>query len=179
MVEISTAPVPVQVVPEVPVEPEVVEPTVDRPAVAVEVMGIVRGMLHLHGRIKRPRISKKPKEFATEWVMTMVSPLLARNRQPIGTIRVVVRVPKLGKNVKVRIDWTRDAFGFWFREEFILRDAVQAPRMANLAPLTAALVLVRWTVDGSVRLKSMNRMLKKVKKNTAKDRMAEAGLVLG
>lgn len=152
-------------------------PEIDRGRSAELAMRIVYGMLTRDRRIRQARISPHPVETPTAYEMTLVSPLIDERRNKIGTIRVFVLVPKHGENIQIRIEWTRNAFGFWFQEKVVLKKSVENPSMALLAPLRAAMILVRQTVTGSVKLKSMIRMIRKVKKHRGKDAILQYGLV--
>jgi hypothetical protein len=142
-------------------------------------MEIVHGLLKRMGRIKYPMITPRPKSFQSQWAMMLVSPLLNRKRQDIGTIRVMVTTFNETNNIRVRVEWTRHAFGFWYRQDVWLSNAAMNPRMAKLAPLENAFGLVRLTADGGARLKGMIRVVKKIKKNQTKDRAMRQGLMMG
>lgn len=141
-------------------------------------MDAVRGLLYKGSRIKRERVSRKP-SGVSEYTMIMASPLLNRKRQPVGSIRVYVTVGKASNDIRVRIQWTRNAFGFWYVKDAVLVGAVDHPlpiSTTNLMPIMAA---VKHTADGTTILKSMNRTHKKKKKNKVRDKAIMSGLVMG
>lgn len=141
-------------------------------------MDMVRDLLLRMGRIKRELMSPKP-TGTSEYSMMLVADLLDRRRRDIGAIRIYVTVLANGDNIKFTIEWTRHAFGFWYRNEVILNNAVEDPENANVTKLRTALDPIQWTADGTTRVDSMNRMFKKVKKSRVRDRAARAGLMVG
>jgi len=141
-------------------------------------LDMVRDLLLRMGRIKRELVSPKPRG-QSEYTMMLVGDLLNRRRQSIGLIRVYVTVPASGENIKFTIEWTRHAFGFWYRSEVTLNDAVDDPEHANVNKLRTALDPIQWTADGTTKVKSMNRMFKKIKKSRVRDRASRAGLMVG
>lgn len=154
-------------------------PEVSPQIVATETgMAMVRDLLLRMGRIKRELVSPKP-TGTSEYSMMLVGSLLNRRHRDIGTIRIYVTVPANGENIKFTIEWTRHAFGFWYRQEVILKDAVDDPEHANVQKLRTALDPIQWTADGTTRVKSMNRMFKKIKKSRVRDRASRAGLMVG
>lgn len=154
-------------------------PIADYPTAATDTMDIVTGMLRRMGRIRRPMISRNPRDMPAEVVMVMVSPLLNRRRNDVGTIRVYVVVSKLSGDIKVRIEWTRHAFGFWFRQDVWLYGAAQNPRTAKLSDLERAFFKVKATAEGTTTFQGQLHMFKKIKKSRSRDRMARMGLALG
>ena len=154
-------------------------PIADYPTAAIDTMDIVTGMLRRRGRIRHPMISRQPRDTPSDAVMIMVSPLLNRRRQDIGTIRVYVIVSKLSNDIKVRVEWTRHAFGFWFREDVWMYGAAQNPKAAKLTELERAFNSVKHTADGTTTFRGQIHMHRKIKKNRNRDRSAHLGLVLG
>jgi hypothetical protein len=141
-------------------------------------MDIVHDLLSKMGRIKRELVSPKP-TGQSEYSMMLVGDLLNRRRRNIGAIRVYVTVPAKGNDIKYTIEWTRHAFGFWYRKEMKLRNAVEDPAHAKIGLLRSALDPVQWTADGTVKLASMNKMFRKIKKSRVRDRAARSGLMVG
>ena len=154
-------------------------PIADYPTAATDTMGIVTGMLKRMGRIKHPMISRQPRDMPAESVMVMVSPLLNRRRNDVGTIRVYVIVNKMSNDIKIRVEWTRHAFGFWFRQDVWLYGAALNPKMAKLNDLERAFYSVKQTAEGTTTFKGQLRTYRKVKKNRSRDRTARMGLALG
>jgi len=155
------------------------QPEISPQIVATETgMDMVRDLLLRMGRIKRELVS--PRVTGTsEYSMMLVANLLNRRRRDIGGIRVYVTVPANGKDIKYTIEWTRHAFGFWYRKEFVLRGAVEDPENADIKKLRNALDPIQWTADGTTKVDSMNRMFKKIKKSRVRDRASRAGLMVG
>lgn len=141
-------------------------------------MAMVRDLLLRMGRIKRELVSPKP-TGTSEYSMMLVADLLNRRRRDIGAIRIYVTVPANGDDIKFTIEWTRHAFGFWYRKELILRGAVDDPEDASSSRLRTALDPIQWTADGTTKVDSMNRMFKKIKKSRVRDRASRAGLMVG
>lgn len=141
-------------------------------------MAMVRDLLLRMGRIKKELVSPKATGQA-EYSMMLVANLLSRRRRDIGGIRIYVTVPANGNDIKFVIEWTRHAFGFWYRKEVVLRDFVKDPENANIGVLRTALDPIQWTADGTSRVASMNRMFKKIKKSRVRDRASRAGLRIG
>jgi len=154
-------------------------PEVSPQIVAAETgMAMVRDLLLRMGRIKRELVS--PKATGTsEYSMMLVATLLSRKRRDIGAIRIYVTVPASGKDIKFTIEWTRHAFGFWYRKEVTLKGAVEDPENANVGRLRSALDPIQWTADGTSKVASMNRTFKKIKKSRVRDRASRAGLMVG
>jgi|GEM_PF-3460587 len=141
-------------------------------------LDMVRDLLLRMGRIKRELVSPRPRG-QSEYTMMLVGDLLSRRRRNVGLIRVYVTVPANGENIKFTIEWTRHSFGFWYRQEVTLRGAVDDPEHANVNRLRTALDPIGWTADGTSKVKSMNRMFKKIKKSRVRDRASRAGLMVG
>lgn len=141
-------------------------------------MYMVRSMLDKSGRVKRTVVSINP-TGVSEHTMVMVSRLLNKKRDAIGAVRVFVTAPVNGEDVKVTFEWTRNAFGFWYRKTIKLRDFVGDLEDLEMGKIRVVLDPLRWTADGSVRLNSMNRMFKKVKKNRVMDRALHSRLRTG
>jgi hypothetical protein len=109
----------------------------------------------------------------------LVGDLLNRRRRDIGAIRVYVTVPTSKNDIKFTIEWTRHAFGFWYQQIVVLAGAVEDPKNMDVSKLRTALNPVEWTADGTTRVKSMNRMFRKIKKSRVRDRASRAGLMVG
>lgn len=154
-------------------------PIPDYPTAATDMMDIVTGMLKRMGRIRHPMISRQPREMSSEVVMVMVSPLLDRRRNDVGTIRVYVIVSKLSNDIKVRVEWTRHAFGFWFRNDVWMYGAAMKPKGVKLSDLERAFWAVKKTAEGSMTFQGQLRMFRKIKKNRSRDRASRLGLALG
>ena len=141
-------------------------------------MDMVRDLLLRMGRIKRELMSPKP-TGTSEYSMMLVGDLLNRKRRSVGSVRIYVTVPADGDDIKFTIEWTRHAFGFWYRKEFVLKNAVEDPDGANVNALRTALDPLQWTADGTSKVDSMNRMFRKIKKSRVRDRASRAGLMVG
>ena len=141
-------------------------------------MAMVRDLLLRMGRIKREFVSPKP-TGTSEYSMMLVGDLLNRKRRDIGEVRIYVTVPANGDDIKITIEWTRHAFGFWYRKELTLKGAVDDPGSASVSQLRTALDPIQWTADGTSKVGSMNRIFRKVKKSRVRDRASRAGLMVG
>lgn len=145
---------------------------------AMAIMDIVKGLLSMMGRVQRPFISRKPSGIS-EYRTMLVSPLMDRKRSPVGEIRVYVLVGANGGDATIRVEWTRNAFGFWYRKDVVLSGVVGEPYGADLSEVKNVFKFAGKTADGTVILKSMNRMFRKVKKNKARDNASKLGLMVG
>jgi len=99
-----------------------------------------------------------------------------KKRRNVGDIRVWVKVPASGKDVKFVIEWTRHVFGFWYRQDVTVPGAVDDLSLLASSRLKTAINPIRWTADGVTRVASMNRMFRKIKKARSRDRASRAGL---
>lgn len=142
---------------------------------AKDALDAARYSLSRLGLLKREFASVNP-SGTSEYTMSMVADLLDRRRRHVGSVRVRVAVPVDGKKIKYTIEWTRHIFGFWYRQEFVIQDGVDDPVGKSAKRLKEVAEPVRWTAHGVTRVKSMNRLFKKVKKNRTKDKAASAGM---
>jgi len=149
-----------------------------RKEVSKDVMRIVRASMERTGRLRREYVTPIPKELPGGYVMLLNSPLPNVKGDLVGEVRVLVYAPSdVALPVRVDFEWTRNAFGFWYRNSVSL-DAVDAASVVKV--VKGAMRWVKTTADGGVSVASMNRMpFKHVKKNATKDKMARSGLVLG
>jgi hypothetical protein len=159
---------------EEPIE-EPVEP--DKSLAAISVMRLIIGMLSREGMVFHPHITLRPIDSPTEYTMRMVSVLHNKKRDQIGMVRVWVIVSKIRDEIKVKIEWTRNAFGFWFTKLIIFKGEAKGTSSVKLADLRTVIGQIRQTTEGTVKLQSMIRTFKKVKKSTIKDRMVQVGLI--
>ncbi len=148
-------------------------------AMALDMMSATQEILRKDGLIKREYISPSPVLSVGEYQMLLVSDLFDRKRSDVGDVRAFVFVPVVGDGSAVlRVEWSRNAFGFWFRDE--LRIPVgnfDANRIQSF--LTGAVKKIKNTTDRNVPLKSQLRVLKKIKRNATRDKALRSGLVLG
>ena len=128
------------------------------------------------GRVKHELISARPADVPGKFEMKLVSKLLNRKRDAVGMVRVYVTVPENGDDIKFRVEWTRNAFGFWYWIEFELKDVVGDTEDANVQKIRQELKPITQTADGTVNVRSMNRMYKKIRKSRVRDKVAQAGL---
>lgn len=141
------------------------------------VMDIVMGFLLRLGRTKRPYVTPSP-QGETDYRMMLMGPLLDRKRDGVGSIRVYVYTD-LSNDVRVRIEWTRNAFGFWYRSDIVLKEAVYDPYGVDLSGINSVFSAIRQTADGSTTVRGMNRLFRKVKKNKTRDKASRLGLMVG
>lgn len=142
-------------------------------------LDMIHGVLVRMNRVKHELVSARPADVPGKFEMKLVSKLLNNKRVPVGLIRVYVTVPDNGDDIKYRVEWTRNAFGFWYWKEFTFKNVVDDPDDVSLRTIRTELNPVIKTADGTVPVKSMNRMYKKIKKNKVRDKVAQAGLHRG
>ena len=155
-------------------------PIPSRKDVAIKSMRIVRGMMDRMGRIYRERVTPRPKSSPTGHLMMMYSPLLNRRRDSIGEVRVYIYVPEDDSfPIKMNVDWTRNAFGFWYRNEIRVPNTAD-PTAAIMNAIRGAMRRVKITADGDVRVASVNLSgLRKIRRNKVHDRAVRSGMVMG
>jgi len=140
-----------------------------------DALSTARYLLFKTGLVNRGFVSPSPTGTA-EYSMTLVADLLDAKRKSVGSVRVNVLVPVAGNSIKYIIEWTRDIFGFWYRQVVVVPDGVSDPIAKSVPKLKQAFESVRWTAQGVTKVASMNRMFKKVKKNRTADRTVRAGM---
>lgn len=140
---------------------------------SAEIMHAVKSVMGNARSTKNVNASASPRGIPGGEVYTVTADMIGKNTAVVGRVRCFVNMPSdPALNPKVRVDWTRNAFGFWYRMDFYVppgsRELDVAGRLREIA---------RWvniTAEGSVNLKSMNRMFRKVKKNRVLDKAAMA-----
>ena len=155
-------------------------PVESRKDSAYAAMRVIRGTLKRMGRLRREFITPVPKTLPSGYVMMLVTPLPNRKGEIIGELRVWVYAPTDTKiPVRIRFEWTRNAFGFWYRNDFNLTSS--GDQLDELmAGIKDSMRWVKTTADGTVRLASVNRMhFRKIKKNRTRDKAARIGMVMG
>lgn len=143
------------------------------------VMAYVRGMLeatHLIGI--RVQGTPDPVERPREYRMRMIAEMLNRKRDRVGTVWVDVLVPRDGVDPRVVFRWTRNAFGFWYVEQMEVPGAGEDAFNADYGLVRAAVRAAVQTATGAVRLQSMNRMHRTVRRSRQAERVAHRGLRL-
>ena len=155
-------------------------PIPSRKDVSVKYIRIVRGMMDRMGRLYRERISPSPKSSPTGHLMTMYSKLQNRRRELVGEIRVSVYVPEDEHvRIMIKVDWTRNAFGFWYRNEIRLPNSPD-PSSDVVGAIKDAMRYVKHTADGDISVASMNRgTFRKIKRNKVHDKSFRSGMVMG
>jgi hypothetical protein len=160
------------------VEPEST-PIMSRQDVANALMRISHGIMKRMGRLYRPFVSPSARKVPGEYYSMLVSQLPNRRGDLVGEVRIKISVPESRNlDISVMVEWTRDAFGFWYQEEIRMENS-DDPTKAFMDQFVKAMKWVKTTADGTVRVASMNRLHKKVRKNSVKDRAARAGLTIG
>lgn len=151
-----------------------------RKIVSDKLIGVAHSFLKMSGRTRNAFVTPVPSSLPGGYVSMLVSPLLKGNGDSVGEIRVWAYVPEdTNLQIRVRVEWTRNAFGFWYRNEFNLPN-VDDPRVDLLKRLKEALFFVKITADGTVRVASMNRGgFQKIRKSQTRDRAARVGMMMG
>lgn len=156
-----------------------IEPSGSRRDTSLHVMRSIHSLIDKMGRLRREFITPVPKELPGGYVMMMVSPLPNSSGEIIGELRVWIWAPTdHAIPVRVRFEWTREAFGFWYRNDFYLSAEGKVDDLVK--KVRDAMHWVKNTADGTVRIASMNRMhFKKINKNPNRDKAARIGMVMG
>jgi len=142
-------------------------------------LDVVYDSMRKMGRMKHVKMSPYP-SGQSEYSTVLVADLLNKRRNIIGSVRFFIDVPADGYDVKITVDWTRNAMGFWYRDDIKLIGAVDYPEFVDYKTISMFLKPVEWTADGSVRVKSMNRgHYKKIRKNKTRDKVILSGLIHG
>lgn len=145
--------------------------------IAVEVvMNFVRDYLVKNGRSKRVLMSRSP-EGELEKKMFLAGNLLDRKRKNVGSVKVTATVRQDSDDLRLRVEWTRHVFGFWYIKEYKLDGVVEDPGRIGIGKVGKLFDPVKWTADGTVKLQSMNRMFRKMRKSRIRDRAFREGLV--
>jgi hypothetical protein len=147
---------------------------------AVGIANAANAFLKMTGRTRREFVTPVPRSVPGGYVSMIVSPLLNKKREEVGEIRVVIYVQEDdGLPVRVMVEWTRNAFGFWYRMRYVLDDKSDL-RIGVSNKLRDAMYFVKVTADGTVRVASMNRSgIEKVRKSRTIDRAARVGMMMG
>lgn len=127
--------------------------------------------------VKKVKINKNPVHIGSYYEMRMIADMLDRRRDVVGTIRATIEMADDGGYADVKVEWTKDLFGFWFREEFdpdFYEDGSGFDAEDEMEMVCGAIAR---TANRSSSLKSQLLMHSKTKKNESKDRSFESGLV--
>lgn len=136
--------------------------------VAIDIADFVLLYLKRKMLIYRPFVSARLFDIPGGSVYRATGDLIDKSGDVIGTIRIEVYVPfDSDLSIRVRIEWKRDAFGFWYREDIYLYEG----ESLDTGLMNKPVKMIDSTANGSVRLKSMNLGLKKTKNNKIKDEM--------
>ena len=153
-------------------------PILTRRELAVKLMNVLREGFNKRFT-KRAFISPVPRSFPGGHVMVMLSPLYNKKGENVGEIRIYIYVSE-DENIPIliRSEWTRNAFGFWYRYDNRLfdKDNVIVDLYSKIRGIS------KWfsvTADGTVKVSSMNRMFRKIKKTSARDKAVRVGMVMG
>ena len=146
-------------------------------SLAMSLMYEVRDIIEKKKLSQRMFVSRSPVgnyEFRT----VVYGDLLNKKKEKVGKIRIFIFVSLLHDDLKVRIEWTRNAFGFWYREDYVVMGGTSDDADFDRGKFKMKMRPVEWTANGSVSLKSMNLYFKKIKKSKIRDRGVRSGLVL-
>jgi hypothetical protein len=134
--------------------------------VAIEVADFVLSFFKRKRLIYRPYVSTNVATIPGGFVYRSIGDLIDKSGDLIGTIRLEVYIPFDSElPIRIRIEWQRDAFGFWYREDVY----IYAIEELDISILNRSARMIETTADGSVRLSSANLGRKKVKNNKIKD----------
>ena len=154
-------------------------PIMSRQDVAQALMRIAGGIMKRMGRVYRPFVTPNARKIPGTYYTFLVSQLPDRRGNLVGEVRVRVMVPMDQRlPISVLVEWTRDFFGFWYQEEIRLENS-EDPTKVFMNQFVKVMSWVKTTADGTVRLVSMNRLHRRVRKNPVKDKAARAGLSIG
>jgi hypothetical protein len=133
---------------------------------AIDIAYFVLSFFKKRRLIYRPYVSVKPFNTPGGFVYRSIGDLTDKSGDVIGTIRIEVYVPfDYELPIRIRMEWQRDAFGFWYREDVHIYTVEEL----DTGLLNRAARMIESTSDGSVRLSSANLGRKKVKNNKIKD----------
>lgn len=149
-----------------------------RKATADKAMKAVSSFFKMTGRVGGVFVTPVPVSVPGGHASIMTAPLLNSSGADVGEVRVLVYSPSdVALPVRVRVEWTRKAFGFWYRNEFFMQVEEQSQEIVR--KLRGAMFFVKTTADGSVRVASMNRGFRKIKKSPTRDKAARVGMMMG
>ena len=126
----------------------------------------VIGILRNKHRVHKPKFSVI--DGIKDVVFVYSAGLMLANKQRVGKIRISYTVP-YNKSLpsRFRVDWTRNAFGFWYSYRRELDNNIENNLTLVLEYIWS---WIKHTIDGTIRLKSMNkRSVLKIKKDNVKD----------
>jgi hypothetical protein len=151
-----------------------------RKVVADRLMRAMYAFMRASGRTRRAFVMPVPTTVPGGYISIMTSPLLNGRGEEVGEVRIWIYVPdNAALSIRVRFEWTRKAFGFWYRNEVYIQN-VDDPRIELLKVARDALFFVKITADGTVRVASMNRGgFQKIRKSKTRDRAARVGMMMG
>jgi hypothetical protein len=136
--------------------------------IAIDIADFILSYLKRKMLIYRPFVSVNQFDIPGGSKYRATGDLIDKSGDIVGTIRLEIFVPfDPDLSVRIWIDWKRDAFGFWYREEIFLFEEDRF----DISLMNKSVRMIESTANGSVRLKSMNLGLKKIKNNKIKDEM--------
>jgi hypothetical protein len=135
----------------------------------IELMGYIVQSLKKKRLIYRPYVSVSPFDIPGGLVYRSTGDMSDPSGDSIGTIRIEIYVPYDSElPVRIRIEWTKDVFGFWYREDvFIPNDNNWEEDIRSI--MIIPFRMIEATARGSIKISSMNLGIKKIKKNNTKD----------
>ena len=93
----------------------------------------------------------------------------------VGEVRLIVKsYPGMGE-VRVVVEWTKKMLGFWYRTIVYVPFEDYLTALEGFNPI---LMSMRWLVNRSISLRSLNRTTRKVKKNRTRDKSMLQGMRL-
>lgn len=136
---------------------------VERAEIAEAVLEETLGILDDRLLVRRKRSKTFLSEGGARVAARASSALLGADGSDVGDVRVVVAVPMSeGDHVRVNFRWRRSAYGFWFSKTEDLGPLLSAED-ADMTGAEMIATMIGWAAHGSVQLKSMNRVIPKVR----------------
>ena len=129
--------------------------------------------------IYRPYVSVSVYEIPGGMVYRATGDMPNADGDIVGTVRIEVYAP-LDEMIptRIRIEWTRDAFGFWYREDLFIVNSIDEWMEDMKGMLFKPIKMIESTSRGTVKVSSMNLGLKKIRKNKNKDAIFDNGMRL-
>ncbi len=103
------------------------------------------------------------------------SKIVNNRHKEVGEVRLTFKsYPDMGE-VRIVIEWTKKMLGFWYRTIIYVPFGDYIAALEGFAPVLAHM---RWLVNRNVSIGSLNRTMRKVKKNKSRDKAMLQGMRL-
>ncbi len=93
----------------------------------------------------------------------------------VGEVRLIVKsYPDMGE-VRIVVEWTKKMLGFWYRVIVYVPFGDHSTALEGFRPILSSM---RWLVNRSISLRSLNSTMRKMKKNRVRDKAMLQGMRL-